>query len=246
MKRLPTVQSCAQAKTKTILALWQGLGYNRRALYLQKTAQHVVHCFNGEFPQTKEELLTLPGIGEYTAGALLSFAFEQDQPILDTNVKRVIGRVFAGYKALPQLNDAVLWHALARLIPKQGNTYSFNQALMDFGSLVCRLQTPLCNTCPFQQLCTSYPSILTATAQEKRYQKKAHEQLYFGQPRRIWRGKIVQYLHTTPSGRATIHQIGKAIQLDYCSTRETWLLDVLRTLLDDGLVVRKGRTVRLP
>lgn len=233
-KQFPTVKSLADAPTKDVIAAWQGLGYNRRALYLQRIAQTVLDEFNGAFPKTREELLELPGIGPYTAGALMSFAYKADEAIVDTNVIRLLGRMFIGYKDLPSVSEKELWNLSKSMIPKKGKTYYFNQALMDFGAMVCDLRKPKCDECPFQKMCASYPDIQDAKPNELRYQKKAKEKLYFGKPRRIWRGKILKYLHEVES--ATPLQIGYNIQHDFEQDRLDWVKEVIITLEKDGLI----------
>ncbi len=246
LKQFPSLRALSKASTKDILAQWQGLGYNRRALYLQKIAKELTTNQGGRFPRTKEELMTLPGIGAYTAGAIMSFAFKADEPIVDTNVKRVVGRFFMGFIDLQQADDEQLWSAAQRLIPKGGDTYNFNQALMDFGALVCQLRAPSCAQCPLRSTCRSYPTILDAEPAELRYQKKVVEKLYFGYPRRIWRGKILTFLHAQPVSGAMFAQIGRGIQDEYTSRRLSWLKETIDTMVKDGLVEQSRMRVRLP
>lgn len=247
MQRFPTVSVLASAKTTDVIAAWQGLGYNRRALYLQRLARAVIERHEGFFPRTLEELRALPGIGPYTAGAIMSFAFQKSEPIVDTNVQRVVGRVFVGYKKLLHLSDERIWNITRNIIPRGRSAYAFNQGLMDFGSLVCTARKPACDRCPMQSICASYPKILSASAEELRLKKPAREKQYFGQPRRIWRGKILRYLHTLPEGTAVSPRtIGEAIQNDFVVARLPWLETVLSVLEADGLIQRKRRRVLLP
>lgn len=250
MKQFPTVEKLATAPRGKIIESWQGLGYNRRALFLQKCAQTVVAEYGGTFPQTREELLQLPGIGPYTAGALLSFAFHKGEAIVDTNVERVLGRVFIGYQKLRDLPEEVLWELSTAMVPKRATTtadpYRFNQALMDFGAMQCKLTKPECGTCPFQRTCLSYPEITEAAPADLRYKKKVEEKKYFGKPRRIWRGRILKYLHSAPGGKARLQQIGYAIQEDYEDNREEWLQSVVDSLEKDELLNQKGGFVCLP
>lgn len=244
MKRFPTIEVVSRARTKTILSYWQGLGYNRRALYIQKIAKIITQQHNGIFPKTKEELLLLPGIGPYTAGAILSFAYHKKEPIVDTNVERVVGRICIGYEKLGSLSSEEMWESVTSLLPEKEQVYTFNQALMDFGALVCTATAPQCNTCPMQKICLSYPRIKKASTQELRYKKKSNEKQYFGKPRRIWRGKILSYIHRKKS--ATITDIGNAIQDDFSSDRIPWLEEVIATLEKDGLIKREKNNVTLP
>ncbi|MBI2411153.1 MAG: A/G-specific adenine glycosylase [Candidatus Kerfeldbacteria bacterium] len=245
LKKFPNVKALAAAPVGEVIAAWQGLGYNRRALYLHRIAKTVVSEHGGKFPRTHEGLLALPGIGPYTAGAMMSFAFRENAPILDTNVKRVLGRIFLGYKRLARSREDELWKLAGAVLPS-ADVYYFNQALMDFGSLVCVQRKPKCSECPFQNMCKSYPKILDAPREELRL-PKVKETLYFGQPRRIWRGKILNYLHSvdTVTG-ATPLQIGRAIQPDFSTSRLAWLRSVIQTLEHDTLVVYKKKKIYLP
>lgn len=244
MKRFPDAASLSRARTKTVLSMWQGLGYNRRALYLHRIAQTVTRDLDGVFPRTREGLLALPGIGPYTAGAIMSFAYHADEPIVDTNVERVVGRIFLGYDALRDIPEDELWSLATALLPKRGKTYDFNQALMDFGAMVCQARKPKCSECPMQTQCSSYPAILEATPAQLRTKKKSAEKQYFGHPRRIWRGRILKHLHN--HGPSTYADLGRAIQDDFTGKRLPWLKDVVATMEKDGLVRVAGQTVSLP
>lgn len=244
LKRFPTAARLARAKQADVVALWQGLGYNRRALYLQKACQVVTHELGGEFPQTIEGLQKLPGIGPYTAGAIASFAFELKTPLVDTNVERVIGRIFLGFRELSSTTQKEFWTLMQDLLPHKDRIWIFNQAIMEFGALICTASKPQCNSCPMQKICTSFPEIQTAPKELLKYKTAPVEKQYFGQPRRIWRGKILKFLHTTPNG-ATLNQIGKAIQADFDSTRLPWLEEVVSTLQKDGFVTVQQQRVAL-
>lgn len=242
----PTVQDLARAPQSKVVKHWQGLGYNRRALYVHAAAKKITNELGGVFPKTTEELQTLPGIGPYTAGAIASFAFHAKEPIVDTNVERVIGRIFIGFRNMAKTPKKQYWELMTSLLPSQKNIWSTNQALMDFGAICCTAKNPDCEHCPFQKKCASYPDITSATRQELQYKKQTKEKQYYGKPRRIWRGKILAFLHTQPKGSATIHAIGKAIQQDYSQERSAWLRGVVRVLQKDGFVEYDNKnTVRL-
>lgn len=130
LKRFPTVQDLATAKVSQVLIAWSGLGYNRRGLYLQKCAQEIITKYNGKFPQTEKDLLRLPGIGEYTARAILCFAFNRQIVVIDTNIKKVIAVHFYNGK-VPEKN--ALETFAHKLLPK-GRAYAWNQALMDYAA----------------------------------------------------------------------------------------------------------------
>ncbi|VUZ83676.1 adenine glycosylase [Candidatus Methylomirabilis lanthanidiphila] len=157
LRKYPTLQELAGASVGDVEATWRPLGYNIRPVRLHAIAQEAVGRHRGKIPDSLEELQAFKGIGRYTAGAVMSFAFRKDAPILDTNVKRVLQRVFLGStngngsKPLKRL-----WDLSAALIPK-GKAYDFNQALMDFGALICTARKPNCPNCPMQPFCLSYP-----------------------------------------------------------------------------------------
>lgn len=130
IKRFPNLQKLADAPTSEVLRFWSGLGYNRRALYLQRLAKEIVTTYNGKFPQTEEILKKLPGIGEYTAQAVLCFAFGKEIAVVDTNVKKVIAvHFFDG-----EVPDAKIAKEVAMLLLPKGKAYEWNQALMDYAS----------------------------------------------------------------------------------------------------------------
>jgi A/G-specific adenine glycosylase len=149
----PSFQALAAAPLQEIQALWQPLGYNFRPIRLQKIAQRVINEFNGQLPNTLEELISIKGIGRYTAGAVLSFAYHKDAPIVDTNIRRVIQRIFnvQGNPLKAPVNKHI-WHLAEKLIP-QGQAYIFNQAFMDFGALMCTARNPQCQACFMKTYC---------------------------------------------------------------------------------------------
>ena len=169
MSAFPTIHDLASAPLDDVLKHWAGLGYYARARNLHKAAQIVVDKHDGVVPRDSQALLSLPGIGRYTAGAILSIAYNLDEPIVDANVIRVISRLFA-VEGDPKTNTAVqrrIWEYAEELIPK-GRASDFNQAMMELGALVCDPETPLCGTCVVRASCrahglgqaTSYPQFV--------------------------------------------------------------------------------------
>ena len=157
LRKYPTLEELAGASVSDIEATWRPLGYNIRPVRLHAIAQKAVDRHGGKIPNSLEELQAFKGIGRYTAGAVMSFAFRKDAPILDTNVKRVLQRVFLGpMNGNGAKSPTHLWNLSAALIPK-GKAYDFNQAMMDFGALICTARKPNCRVCPMQPLCLSYP-----------------------------------------------------------------------------------------
>jgi len=154
LKTFPTVRSLARADLSKVLKVWEGLGYYSRARNLHHASQIIVNHFNGKIPDNLKDLQSLPGIGKYTAGAILSIAFNQEVPILDGNVKRVLSRLFAISAPLKQ-TEKILWKYSASLIPK-GHAGSFNQSLMELGATICPPKNPLCLRCPIKNHCKGY------------------------------------------------------------------------------------------
>ena len=177
----PTVFDLAKAKDQTVFKLWEGLGYYNRCRNLLATAKEIVKTFDGKFPNDYETLLTLKGVGPYTAAAIASFAFNAPHAVLDGNVFRVIAR----YEGIDVPTDTTAGkkifetRAAALLDKKRAGLY--NQAIMDFGATVCKPLAPTCTICPLQKICVAH-----ATAQvnqlpikEKQLVKKERRFYYF-------------------------------------------------------------------
>jgi A/G-specific adenine glycosylase len=153
--RYPSFETLASAPLKEVKKLWYPLGYNIRPERLHGIACETVERYAGRLPSGHDQLLSFKGIGRYTAGAIRSFAFNQDAPILDTNVSRVLYRVFIA-KGDPKKHKVKLWRLAETLIPR-GRGYDFNQALMDFGATCCTARSPSCLRCPMTPICRTYP-----------------------------------------------------------------------------------------
>jgi A/G-specific adenine glycosylase len=155
--RYPTVQAMARAPLRDVKAITDPLGYKIRGQWLHGAALTVADRFGGVFPATLEELRALPGVGRYTAGAVMNFAHRQDAPVLDTNVARLLRRHF-GVPAAARARTRELWGLAAAVIPK-GKGYLINQALMDVGALICRARNPRCPECPLRRSCVFRQSL---------------------------------------------------------------------------------------
>ncbi|HEY7956985.1 MAG TPA: A/G-specific adenine glycosylase [Polyangia bacterium] len=153
MARFPSVRALAKAPLDDVLEHWAGLGYYARARNLHAAAREIETRYGGRFPDAPEEVRALPGVGPYTAGAILSIAFGQAAPILDGNVARVLARVYARAGAVddPALRKE-LWALAAKLVP-EGAASDFNQAMMELGATVCAPRAPDCARCPLSQVC---------------------------------------------------------------------------------------------
>ncbi|HLK55425.1 MAG TPA: A/G-specific adenine glycosylase [Chthonomonadaceae bacterium] len=155
LERFPTVEVLAEAPIEEVLKYWAGLGYYARARNLHRAAQVVVTVFGGSVPNTPEAIETLPGIGRYTAGAILSIAYNVPRPLVDANVVRVLSRVF-GLHGDPKsaANQAALWSLAEQLVPETAPG-DFNQGLMELGALLCEPSDPKCERCPLLADCVA-------------------------------------------------------------------------------------------
>lgn len=178
LKKFPDVFALARAPLGDVLRLWSGLGYNRRAKYLHECAKKVVREYGGVFPQTFEELTELPGIGRSTAGALLAFSYGQDTPMIDTNIRRILVRVFFG-NTIP--SDKVLYDFAVELIPK-GKGRMWNYAMLDLGAMCCTARNHSAE-CPLTVLHGSVDDFVYKKPQKK-----------FKDSRRYFRGQILKLL----------------------------------------------------
>ncbi len=155
LARFPTLDALAAADEAEVSGLWRPLGYNIRPRRLQAIAREAVARFGGLLPRDEATLLGFKGLGRYTVGAIRSFAFRERAAILDTNVARVLHRVFVG-RGDPKRHAAVqhLWTLSETLVPRK-HVFDFNQALMDLGATACTARKPRCPTCPMRRFCAT-------------------------------------------------------------------------------------------
>jgi A/G-specific adenine glycosylase len=239
LERFPTVHDLAAAPVADVIRLWSGLGYNRRAVNLQRAAQAVVERFGGVFPTSVEELRSLPGVGTYTAGAVAAFAFERDVAFLDTNMRRVVTRLLFGADAgAAPVAEKDVQEAARQLVP-EGKGWEWNQALIEFGALHCTARNPACVVCPLQQDCAAFPAIQSAiTARRSRPRPEPVEP--FENTNRYYRGRIVETLRSLPNGEdqgIPLDELGAAIRRDFSGTDRPWLENLVRGLQRDGLAM---------
>lgn len=155
MQCFPDIRSVAEASESEIIKAWEGLGYYSRARNLHKAAKQIMALHNGEFPRELSEIRALPGVGEYTAGAIASIAFEQNVPAVDANVERVFSRLLDIDTLIKNKRaKAYVRESVMNCMPK-GKARFFNQALMELGALVCS-KNPACNRCPVQEFCEAF------------------------------------------------------------------------------------------
>ena len=240
LKTFPSIKALAAAPLGAVLRAWSGLGYNRRAKYLWECARIVNAKYSGEFPKSFETLQELPGIGRGTAAALMSFAFGGDEPMIDTNIRRIIVRIFflqrksshnigSISRSYDTTNlDYVLYKFTKQIIPK-GRGRDWNWAMMDVGALVCTAKHHDDAACPFQKLHGAVEDF-----QYKKPQKK------FKGSDRYYRGKIIAALACAPQGLASSRM------RDIVKVSEQKFDAVVDGLHREGLVVRQRGKMQLP
>ena len=232
----PTIRSLATARQSDVVRAWQGMGYNNRAVRLSALARAVVDEHAGRIPGDYDRLLALPGIGPYTARAVLSSAFGMAVPVVDVNVQRFLSRVFWRMPGTSSLQSSAEIWALAHEILPSRSAYDWNQALMDVGATICMARTPRCLSCPVAGLCASRTSMIRTTAPAS-----SPELSFAGVPHRIYRGRIVEKLRSVPGGGSLrMDMLGRAIFSAFSPRNRRWLLGLLTSLERDGLISVRG------
>jgi A/G-specific adenine glycosylase len=203
---------------------------------LQRTAQAVVERFGGTFPDSVSALRELPGIGPYTAGAIACFAFEQDTAFFDTNIKRVIHRVFFGVDVpRPTASDKAITGLAAEAVPT-GNGWTWNQALIEFGALQCTARKPACVICPLQRECAAFPEIQTAIGLLPKGVRLKKEAPFEGS-NRFYRGRVIATLREAGDEGVTLAELGPSVRPEFSAQDLPWLYTVVEGLAKDGLTV---------
>lgn len=243
-QRFPTITDLAAASNKDVVVAWKGMGYNSRALRLRDAAKEIVTKHGGVFPKDYDELLAINGIGPYTAAAIRNFAFDLPTPCVDTNIHRILHRVFIGPE--PEKNDRATQKTVLRLAMDtvQGGA-EWHAALMDFGSLVCKKSVPRCEACPMAKgICKS--AFRIKAVKRAREASKEPGRVIAGRfvPNRIVRGRIVDALREFPDGLPH-NDIGAIVAPDWAPEHRAWLDGLLEKLAKDGLVARRGRVFAL-
>jgi A/G-specific adenine glycosylase len=177
--QFPTVSALAAAQQQEVLRLWQGLGYYTRARNLHKCAKSIVSHHNGRFPETWAELLTLPGIGEYTAAAIASFSFGQSVAVVDGNVFRVLSRIFGIDTPINSPEGKREFSTLANQLISKNHPDEHNQAIMEFGAMFCTPKNPKCEFCPFIKNCFAFNRKMQDQLPVKLKLKKARKRYFY-------------------------------------------------------------------
>jgi len=156
LKKYPTIDLLAQADEQEVLRIWQGLGYYSRARNMHTAAKQVVNDFNGVFPNTYEDIKSLKGVGDYTAAAIASFAYDLPYPVLDGNAFRVLARYFNDPSPIDTGQGKKVFQIYAEEVLNRDEPAEFNQAIMEVGAMVCRPKNPDCENCPLNERCLAY------------------------------------------------------------------------------------------
>ncbi len=154
IETFPNIQLVANSKLDSLLKIWEGLGYYRRCVNFHNASRIVLKNYNGEIPSDYNTFIKLPGVGKYTAGAVLSISFDVKIPAIDVNVFRVISRLYSLNKSVNM--NKTIYNLVSSMLENVYSPGDFNQALMDFGSLICIQKNPKCNICPISNYCKAY------------------------------------------------------------------------------------------
>jgi A/G-specific adenine glycosylase len=240
MATFPTIHALAAASAGDVIALWSGMGYNNRAVRLQRLAGMVVAEHAGQIPRNVETLLTLPGIGRYTAAAIACFAYDAHVPVLDTNIYRVLSRLVHGVDAPSRADVEPL---ATRFLPDR-DASAWHQALMDIGATICGVSAPRCILCPLREVCAAAPALRAGVSrkQAKASVPYAPKQAKFAGSTRYYRGRIVEALRqSSPEGLAIA-----SVNALFPEAPVEGFSPIIDGLVRDGLATRAGVELRLP
>jgi len=232
LARFPTALALSEAPLSEAIKVWGDLGRYRRVVSLHKTARILVEEFDGEIPSDPRVLVGLPGIGSYTAGAVACFAFEEDAAFLDSNVRRVLHRLFFGAEVPePKAKESQLLGLAEAMVPRD-RAWGWGQSVMELGALRCKARKPLCAACPVGELCAAHPTIAEALAARPRAAKASQGS---GGPNRHHRGRALAVLREAPPEGVALGELGKELREGFGEADLPWLRGVVESLRKDGL-----------
>jgi A/G-specific adenine glycosylase len=240
MKTFPSIQQLAAASNADVVLRWKGLGYNSRALRLRDAARAIVENHGGVVPSQPDVLRALPGIGPYTSAAIACFAYNVWTVVLDVNVRRVYSRWLRKQATTSAVeSDAELVDLAECVIPRDVPSV-WHHAVMDLGATICTARKPKCTACPLSDNCPS------AGTMQEAVRTRRPEPLFRGEPRRLWRGRVVELLRGADAAGLTRSKLDRAILgREATDTERQWLDDLVTTLEHDGLLSRKGLRISL-
>jgi A/G-specific adenine glycosylase len=230
--RFATPRALAEAPLAEAIRVWGNLGRYRRVVSLHRTARILSEEFGSEIPSDPGVLMRLPGIGPYTAGAVACFAFEQDVAFVDTNVRRVLHRLFFGSEVPePAAKETQLLSTAEALVPS-GHGWKWGQSVIEFGALHCTARKPLCESCPLSSLCVARTAIRTSLASLPRGGRVTGR--YEGS-NRYYRGRVLAVLREAPGDGVPFRELGEGLHEDFGEEELPWLRGVVESLEKDGL-----------
>ncbi len=240
LKQFPTWDALASATTAEVIHAWAGLGYNRRALYAHEAARYVSKSgvLHGEKAWRK-----LKGVGPYTSAALAEFVDHEHAIVIDTNIRRVTGRVFFGRPFSTSQDDYQISVMLIRTTATVVAHWDIPQAFMDLAHAVCTSRLPHCSSCPLKSQCRTAKTFLSGKTVKRNIQRVA-ERIHAEKrsPDRIYRGRILAWIRDY--GPTRITEIGYRIDETFNPTADTdWLISMLNRMIADGLLVRQTHAI---
>jgi A/G-specific adenine glycosylase len=248
VERFPGFAALAAASTADVLREWKGLGYNSRAVRLKAVAQAVRDRFAGVMPHETALLRELPGVGPYTAAAVRAFAFDLDDAPVDTNIRRIVHRLFFGMEFPPKASAAELDERASALVPP-GQAHDWNSAMMDLGAGICTARGPKCLICPLRDDCDAAPidaASLEAARRASAKPRSAQGALRFEETTRYARGRIVDRLRELPPGGAiSLLDLHRAVEPLLPGRAIEDVDELVGALERDGLVARSGERIAL-
>lgn len=264
MERFPALADLAKATNAEVIQQWKGMGYNNRAIRLRDAARIVLDRYHGTFPSGTADLLSIKGVGEYTAAAIRNFAFGIPTPCIDTNIRRVLHRTFVGperedgtwrkgdeylMKLAAQVLAAAIGESKDALESLESGgvkaAADWHAALMDFGSLVCTKRSPKWDVCPLTKRGVMLASYKVKFSTKKLIKKEPGREIA-GKftPNRIVRGRVVDTLRNHP--RLTLAQLGPHTCVDWSmGNHRAWLEDIIAGLVRDGIVAKHAKAYAL-
>ena len=243
MKRFPSWEILSRATTASIIHAWSGLGYNRRGLYAQSAAMHI---HEHGIPISRDAWLQVKGVGPYMVSAIMEFAFHKREIVIDTNIRRIIGRIFLKKPFSHPADDRKIKRVLNKITPIKNGHWILPQAIMDFANTVCLNSKPLCETCPMRNQCTSATFFLKGGKKQKKHFIKSYEKIHEGKkyPDRIYRGRILKLILEKKA--ISIKKLGVYIDPSYTKSDATWVKNMIKRLAEDGLISIQHDMIQLP
>jgi A/G-specific adenine glycosylase len=241
--KFPSLPILGKTTLADVVRAWGPLGYNVRAVRLHRAANIMIREYNNTVPDDLNSLLKLPGIGPYTAAAIANFAFGHSVPVVDTNIARVISRVFNGIIPMSSTDILETAHELLHHEPIKTASGDWHQALMDLGAMICSNTKPKCTVCPLQSLCAASPILAVPSSKLAAWESVPNRitQSKYQGSNRYYRGRIIEILRRTRGADGIpAKNVGPAIAKDYRHQSDwEWLNKILQSLRKDSLVAMR-------